>query len=311
VGTAETLRDLLSGSRPPASLAATIDDALTGRIATPEELRGRLLAEVTQEAPTVVAPPPPQPRRRPWWPWALAALLVVAAAVVIGILLAQGDDDGTRVPDVAGFTAEDAVQTLRDAGFVPRTVGRPSEEVAEGIVIATEPAGGEEADEGAAVTVAVSQGRGDVPVPTLVGLDRDDAVAAVQDAGLESRVVEQPSATAPDDTVTAQDPAAGLRVPAGSTVALTVAVAAATTVVTTPTAPTPPPATVAVPDVVGLTADDASTRLLAAGLQPGQVTEAPASGVPEGRITAQDPAAGTQVAPRTAVDVTVAAGAGG
>jgi eukaryotic-like serine/threonine-protein kinase len=147
-------------------------------------------------------------------------------------------------------------------------------------------------------------------VPTVVGLGRDDAVAAVADAGLRSRVIEQPSATAPQDTVTAQDPAAGLRVPAGSTVALTVAIPPATTVITTPTAPAPPapPATIAVPDVVGLTADDASTRLLAAGLQPGQVTEAPADGATAGRITEQDPAAGTQVAPRTAVDVTVAAG---
>jgi serine/threonine-protein kinase len=88
-------------------------------------------------------------------------------------------------------------------------------------------------------------------------------------------------------------------------VAITVAVPAATTSTTTPT---PPASTVAVPDVVGLTADDASTRLLAAGLQPGQVTEAPADGATPGRITEQDPAAGTEVAPRTKVDVTVAAG---
>ena len=58
--------------------------------------------------------------------------------------------------------------------------------------------------------------------------------------------------------------------------------------------------------MTGLTANEASARLLAAGLQPGQVSEAAADGVPAGQITAQNPAAGTEVAPRTKVDVTVA-----
>jgi beta-lactam-binding protein with PASTA domain len=58
----------------------------------------------------------------------------------------------------------------------------------------------------------------------------------------------------------------------------------------------------------GHTTEDATHPQVAAGQQPGTVTEAPADGVPAGQITAQSPSAGTEVAPRTKVDVTVAAG---
>jgi serine/threonine-protein kinase len=308
VGTAETLRDLLSGSRPPAGLAATIDDALAGRIASPEEMRGRLLAEVGPGQPTVVAPPPPAPEHRSRWPWIVAAILVVlAAAIAMGIFLATRDDDSDRVtvPDVVGATAADAVQTLRDAGLSPQTVGHASDDVARGIVISTSPAGGQEADAGSRVTVSVSQGSGNVAVPTVVGLSQADAVAALEGAGLESRVIEQPSATAPEGTVVQQDPSAGLQVPVGSTVAVGVAVPSATTTTGTPTAP---PATVAVPDVTGLTEDAAAARITAAGLTPGAVSQEEARGVPAGQVVSQSPAAGTQAAPRSEVDVTVAAG---
>jgi serine/threonine-protein kinase len=204
---------------------------------------------------------------------------------------------------VVGFTQAAAVSAVREAGFVPEATQQASDSVAQGTVISTSPQGGEQADTGSRVTITVSQGSGTVSVPTVIGQSQAEATDVLQQAGFGTRVVEQQSA-ASAGTVISQQPAGGLQVPKGSTVAITVAVPAATTAVTTPTAP---PSTIAVPDVTGLTAEVASTRLVAAGLQPGQVTEAPdAGGVPPGQITAQNPAAGPEVAPRTKGDVTVA-----
>ena len=62
--------------------------------------------------------------------------------------------------------------------------------------------------------------------------------------------------------------------------------------------------TVAVPDVVGLTLDEASVKLEEAGTTLGTVSRRPAK--PAGTILAQDPAAGTRVAPRTAVALALA-----
>jgi serine/threonine-protein kinase len=197
------------------------------------------------------------------------------------------------------------VQAVHDAGFDARVAHVPTPDgQQDGVVLTTDPTGGTTADVGSTVRLQVSQGPGDIVVPTLLGLSRDEAVATVTGAGLRARVIEQPSTTTPPNTVTSQEPQGGLKVPAGATVAITVAVAGATTESTTVTAP---PSTVEVPNVVGQTADAASPVLLAAGLQPGEVTEKPAgSGRTPGLITAQNPAAGTQVAPRTKVDVTVA-----
>jgi serine/threonine-protein kinase len=57
----------------------------------------------------------------------------------------------------------------------------------------------------------------------VVGEDRDGARAALQDAGFEVRVREEPSAEE-EGTVISQSPAPGTRLTEGSTVTITVAV---------------------------------------------------------------------------------------
>ena len=292
---ARTLDALLAGSTPPAHLRRTIDDGLAGRIPTADGMRARLLSGPAPGAgtPTAVLPPPPPsdppPGRR--WPWvvgAIVALLVIAGAF---LLIRGGGGDTTPIPDVAGRTSADAVAALRAAGFAPRTAGRVDATVARGIVISTSPPAGEEAEEGSEVIVAVSQGTGSVAVPALAGLTRDAAAAALDDAGLEARYLQAASASVPEGSVVSQDPAAGLQIPVGSVVAVTLS--------------TGPPM-VDVPDLVGGTVEDASVALRTAGLTLGVVRQGPAGGASPGTVVAQDPAAGDEAVEGTAVDVTVA-----
>ena len=286
---ARTLQALLAGSTPPGHLRRTIDDALAGRIPTADGMRARLLA-----APTAVLPPPPPvdppPSRR--WPWVIgviAALLVIAAAALL--LTRGGDGNTTPIPDVAGRTSAEAVATLRAAGFTPRTDGRVDATVARGIVISTSPPAGEKAEDGSEVTVTVSQGTGSAAVPALAGLTRDAAGAALDAAGLEGRYLQAASASVPEGSVVSQDPAAGLQIPVGSVVAVTLS--------------TGPPM-VDVPDLVGGTVEDASVALRSAGLTLGVVRQAPADGSSPGTVVAQNPAAGDEAVEGSAVDVTVA-----
>lgn len=298
--TAETLRDLLAGARIPPDLSRTIDDALAGRIRTAAEMRQRLLgspapAPARDETPTAVLPPPPPaeaPRRR--WPWVVAAVAVVLIAAAAAFLLLRGDDAETAaVPDVAGQTASQAVATLRAAGFVPRTAGQTSTTVARGVVIGTAPPAGDRAELGSEVAVNVSQGTGEAAVPALAGLSREEAEAALVEAGLTARFLEQQSATVPVGSVVSQDPAAGVRIPVGSAVAVTLSTGA-------------PP--VAVPDLTGRTVDQAAAELAGVGLAPGAVTQEQRTDVPAGTIVGQDPAAGDEVPAGTEVDVVVATG---
>lgn len=303
--TAELLRDMLAGGRIPPDLDATIDDALAGRIRTAPEMRDRLTGGTAtmpisrvDPTPTAVLPPPPpteEPRRK--WPWIVAGVIVVLIAAGIAAFLFLGGDEDTEtaaVPDVAGQTASQAVSTLRDAGFSPSTAGQTSTSVARGVVIGTVPPAGDQADVGSRVTVNVSQGTGEAAVPALAGLSQDDAEAALTDAGLTARFLEDDSTTVPEGSVISQDPAAGVRIPVGSAVAVTISTGARP---------------VQVPDLTGQTVSEASATLGQAGLAAGQVTQEQSTDAPAGTILSQDPSAGDEVPPGTAVNVVVATGA--
>ncbi len=140
----------------------------------------------------------------------------------------------------------------------------------------------------------------DVVVPALAGATRDDAERQLQEVGLTGRYLEAESTSAPVGTVVSQDPAAGVRIPTGSIVAVTVS--SGPPAVTTP----PPSTTVTVPDLAGRTVDDAAAELARVGLRPGAVTQEARSDVPAGTVLSQDPAAATQVPAGTAVDVVIA-----
>jgi beta-lactam-binding protein with PASTA domain len=127
-------------------------------------------------------------------------------------------------------------------------------------------------------------------VPTVVGLRSDAAVNRLQNDGFKVQIVPQ-SSTRPAGVVFGQNPAGGASVSKGSTVRLLVS--KGRTLVT-------------VPNAVGVTQVDARSKLVNAGFA---VTTAQVfSDQPAGTVTAQDPAAGTRVAPGTKVRINVSKG---
>jgi eukaryotic-like serine/threonine-protein kinase len=112
-------------------------------------------------------------------------------------------------------------------------------------------------------------------VPAVVGDDEATAQDALGAAGLSAKLVTAESPDAPDGTVLRVVPGAGSRVGRGNTVTLYVAVS-----------------TTLVPDLTGLTADEADGQLAAIGLTP---QHEPADADPDAVVTGQEPAAGQQV----------------
>lgn len=291
--TAETLLDLLARSEPSPAVGSAIDDALAGRIRSAEELRGRLSAAIGEMPPAVVPPPPPVERMRPRSPWVVVALVALLALAAGLFLLLRDDGEAAEVPQTAGQTAAEAVATLRDAGFTARTARQTHATVARGVVIGTSPAAGARADGGSEVVVNVSEGSGEAVVPVLTGLRRDDARRQLERAGLTGRFLAAGSATVPVGAVVSQEPAAGLRIPVGSAVAVTISVGA--------------PAVVPVPDLTGQSVEGAAVSLVRSGLRPGAVRQEVRADVAPGTVVAQDPAPATRVVPGTEVDVVAAA----
>ena len=141
---------------------------------------------------------------------------------------------------------------------------------------------------GSAVALVVSLG---TAVPNVVGSTQAAAQTAITNAGLTvGTITTANSPTVPAGRVISQNPAAGTNVAPGSAVALVVSLGAA------------------VPNVVGLTEAAAATALTNAGLTKGTVTTATSTTVPTGNVISQNPAAGSNVAPGSAVALVVSLG---
>ncbi|MDJ0791960.1 MAG: PASTA domain-containing protein [Acidimicrobiia bacterium] len=142
-----------------------------------------------------------------------------AAGSTVTLFVSSGSAT-VEVPDVTGLPVDDAVAELEEAGFETTLEEQESDEVEEGIVIATNPRAGLEVAAGSEVVVVVSTGLPDVEVPDFLGLTVDEANALAEEVGLEASFVEDPDEPDPDGIVVEQDPSEGEIVPAGSEVVL-------------------------------------------------------------------------------------------
>ncbi len=132
-----------------------------------------------------------------------------------------------------------------------------------------------------------------VAVPRVVGDPYQTATAKLVQAKLVAEVVRQPSDTVPEDEVISQNPTAGTEVSENSTVRLFVSAG---------------PTAVTVPDLKGLTVQEAQSQLSDQGLEVGTVEEVDDPDTEQGKIIDSNPGAGTSVAPRTKINVRVGTG---
>ena len=215
--------------------------------------------------------------------------MIAAAVAILG--------GGVTVPDVVGKTQADATKVLEDAGLkVGEITSEHDPEAAAGIVLLQDPGVGTDVDDGTAVALTVSSGPGTAAVPDVVGMTRADAESTLADAGFVPASVTQYDMTAPAGEVVEQLPAGGEPATTGSQVGLIVSRGR-------------PDVSVSVPDVTGMTADEATATLADAALLAVPV-EASVADVPVGEVAGQEPAAGDRVAPLSEVLVTVSLGEG-
>jgi len=226
-------------------------------------------------------------RRDQLWPWLLALLLLVL--VGIGLAWYFTREETKPVPDVTGATQEQALARLQEEGFKV-AVERGNSQAPEGTVFEQDPAAGVDADEGSTVTVSVSEGPATAAVPDVVGRSEAEARSALDDAGFEVNGV-QVFSPQREGTVVAQNPPGGQDAQVGSTVRINVSKGTGTTTV---------------PNVTGLSEDDAKQQLSDANLQA-NVVEVPSQEA-AGTVIAQNPTAGAQLQEGSTVRLNVARG---
>lgn len=87
------------------------------------------------------------------------------------------------IPDVVSRSQEEATAQLRAQGFEVQPEQAPDLTVPVGTVMSSDPPGGEGVHKGTVVTLTVSSGPRQLPVPTLAGRSEGDASAAVTGGG--------------------------------------------------------------------------------------------------------------------------------
>jgi predicted Ser/Thr protein kinase len=174
--------------------------------------------------------------RRNWQRIAVIALILLAlAALAIGAWLLLSPEK-TTVPDVVGERSGTAAQILQNRGFEVDVVPIQSDTVEEDRVAGQRPEPGTEAEEGSLVTITVSSGPGEAPIPPVQGRPADEAADELRDAGFEPERRREFSDTVREGRVIGTNPAEGTSVRRGTTVTLIVSRG---------------PEQVAVPDLVG------------------------------------------------------------
>ncbi len=228
--------------------------------------------------------------RRNWGRIATIALIALAlAALAIGAWLLLSPEQ-RRVPDVVGKRSGTAAQILQNRGFEVDVVPIQSDTVPDDRVAGQRPDPGSEADEGSLVTITVSTGPGEAPIPLVQGLPADEAADRLREAGFKSEQRREFSDTVRPGRVIETSPSEGTTVRKGSTVTLVVSRGKER---------------VAVPDVVGKTREEAQRALRQADLESA-VTEREDQDAEPGTVLEQDPAAGTRVAKGRTVELVVA-----
>jgi serine/threonine-protein kinase len=215
---------------------------------------------------------PAERRRRRTWSWVVLAVVLVAALSVGTVAWWFGSGRFAAVPSLTQLTRTQAAARLDAADLTARFDQEPSGTVSAGRVIRSDPAPGGRVLRGHSVTVVLSSGPPLVPVPSVTGQAVGDAQGAIRSAGLQPQVSEQPSAEVEPGQVISQDPAGGTA-RRGSAVRLVVSTG---------------PGVVEVPDVRGLSIDDARQKLEDAGFR------VKVRSLPIGNVFAQSPRAGSQ-----------------
>lgn len=147
-------------------------------------------------------------------------------------------------------------------------------------------------------------------VPSLVGMDEEQARAAIEQAGLKVGTVATRTIDATEaGRVVDQLPPAGARIAAGGAIDYTIAEpsGAATSAAGPGIGPTSE-ASVYVPEVVGDSEAEAKAALASAGL--GSAVGHSPSGMAVGQVIHQSPGGGVFVSPNSVVEITVSTGPG-
>jgi eukaryotic-like serine/threonine-protein kinase len=202
---------------------------------------------------------------------------------VVTLVVSRGPQP-IGVPNLVSMNVDEARRVLKDAGLRLDIVQRlESSTIPENVIASQDPKDGAQVDPGSSVAVVVSIGAAQGEVPDVAGHSAIDATALLAAAGFQTTIKYDVEPANASGNVTAQDPAAHTQARQGTRVTIVV----------------PVPGTV--PDVAGMSLDDAKRALAAGGYMVGNVAET--TDGDEGKVIRTEPEANANLRPGEAVTI--------
>ncbi len=151
----------------------------------------------------------------------MAAIILVPFAINAFIWLYVSSAPETVIPDVLGLPSERAMVMLAGNNLKGDVIGISFSNEPSGTVISQRPEAGRRVKEGRTINLIVSAAETTVAVPDTVGKTREEAFAALKEAGLMPGKISYIYSESGEERVIEQSPAAGNTALKGSEVSMT------------------------------------------------------------------------------------------
>ena len=226
----------------------------------------------------------------------IVIIAIIGALVGVGFALGIFGSKDIVVPDVKGMTYEEAEKTLEDAKLEIK-IGEYvyDKEYKVETVCTQDPDDGQMARKGQKVTVDISKGADNGVVPNLIGKTKDEAKRIIEEFGYKLGEIKVVEGEEPKDTVLKQDPAAGEEAENGDTINIEVSDGEGKE-------------EISVPNLLGMTLEDAKTALKNAGFTFGKVSQGVSDTYSEGEVMWQQYNSGTKLEKGSSINIRISQG---
>jgi serine/threonine-protein kinase len=229
------------------------------------------------------------------WVLTLLALALVIGGILFAATQLGDSQEQVSVPNVEGKPIDEAQSILDDAHLKYDITNVNNPLVKAGTVVEQTPKEGASLARGSSVKLTVSAGAEEKAVPTdLVNHPFAEVSKKLTDAGFTVKRTDRPHDTIVRGNVIETNPVQGSQAPSGSQVEVIVSSG---------------PAPIAVPNVGGLSQQDARDEIVQAGFPAPQIVTETSDSIASGTAIRTDPAAGTKIPPDQVIKLIVSSGA--
>ena len=212
----------------------------------------------------------------------------------VRVILSAGNTE-LKVPDLKGLSYKEAKTLLSEMGLqISKGDEVDSDSVAEGLIASQYPSAKSKVDKGDIITVNISKGKKDAVIPKLVGTtftSESDVSATLSKYGYKLGKVSYEESYETPGTIIKQSPDAGTTAEKNTTVDIVISKAKSKATV---------------PNLNGMTYDQAESALQSLGFSVGRVTEEENNGFTAGTVFKQYPAANSEYQTGSTVDIWIA-----